>query len=70
MREFGSDGVRKDHPFEQARQKVDLSDKNQIVDRSGIGDDQPHNLEAELFESAALLFETFECVFLVHSVRL
>ena len=36
-----------DHFFKQRWQNVDMPDKDQVVDRPGVGDDQPHHLEAD-----------------------
>src|SRR5689334_14319163 len=64
MGKFGLDGSRQCDLFKNTREKLDMADLDQVIDRAGIGDDQPHQLESELFESLPFLLEIFERVFL------
>ena len=47
-----------------------MADLDQVTDGSGIGDDQSHGLEPELFESLPFLLEIFERVLLVDAMGL
>jgi hypothetical protein len=55
-------GERQRDFFKHAGKKIDLTDQDRIIDRAGIGNDQPHRLEPEFFEGLPLLFKIFERV--------
>jgi hypothetical protein len=40
--QFVPNEFRNEYPFEQSGQDFDLSDQDKIVQRTGVGDDQPH----------------------------
>jgi len=49
MGEFSLNRARNRDPVKHARQKIDVSDQNQMVDWAGIGDHQTHRLEPQVF---------------------
>jgi len=57
-----------DHFLEQNWKDIDASDQHQVVDRPGIGDDQPHRLESQLFQSVAVPLKIFHGVVFIHVV--
>jgi hypothetical protein len=56
--------------FEHAGQKVNVVDLDQVIDWAGIGDNQPHGLEPEIFKGLPFLFKIFEGVILIDAVGL
>lgn len=40
------------NPFEEAREKLDVADQDQVVDRTGVRNDQPHRYSPMLFKAA------------------
>jgi len=62
---LGLNGERQRDFFKHAGRKIDLTDEDQIIDRAGIGNDQPHRLEPEFFEGLPFLFKIFERVLLI-----
>lgn len=55
---------------EQKREKFDLINLNQIMDRACVRDDEKHKSEAEPLQGLALLLEVFHRVFLIDAVGL
>ena len=47
-----------------------MADQDQVIDRTGIGDDQAHGLKSEIFESLPLLLEIFKRVVLKDAMGL
>ena len=71
MAQLVADGLRRQHLFEQLGQNAARADQHQVVERPGIGDDEPHGAsEAEAFQVAALALQIFDAVGLVNLVRL
>lgn len=70
MGEFSLNRARNRDPVKHARQKIDVSDQNQIVDWAGIGDHQTHRLEPQVFENSLFLLKFFDSVFLINAVGL
>ncbi|SPF49044.1 hypothetical protein SBA4_4000004 [Candidatus Sulfopaludibacter sp. SbA4] len=70
VRKFGLHGDRQRDFIEHAGKKLDMADLDQVIDRAGIGDDQPHGLKPDLFESLPFLLEIFESVLLVDAMGL
>ncbi len=60
----------KDNRFTEPRKKVDMLDQDQVVDGTGIGNDQLHELKTEAFESSAFLLKIFHGVVFVNTVGL
>jgi hypothetical protein len=56
--------------FKHLRQKIDVVDQDQVIDRAGIGDYQPHGLQSQFFQRSTLFLKIFENVFFKHAVRL
>ena len=67
---LGLNGDRQRDFFRHAGKKIDLTDQDQIIDRAGIGNDQPHRSEPELFEGLPFLFKIFERVLLIDAMGL
>ena len=44
----------------------DVCGQYQMVDQSGIGDDEPHQLESQLFQGVAILVKIFHGVVFLH----
>ena len=44
--------------------------QDQVVDRPGIGDDEPQRLESQLFQSVTIPLEVFHGVVFVHAMGL
>ena len=61
---------RQDHSVEQGRKKIDMVDQYQVMDGSGIGDDQPHGSEPGASQIGHVALEVFHGEVLVDSVRL
>ena len=47
MSQFIPDDGREDHFIKQRGENVDVPYQDQIVDRAGVGDNQPHRLESQ-----------------------
>ncbi len=47
--EFSPDHAWKRYPFKQAGKNFDMADQDQIIDRAGVGDHQPHVSEPQFF---------------------
>ena len=48
------------NPLKHEGKKFDLPDQDQLVDRTRIGNHQPHESELQFFESLAFLFEVLD----------
>ena len=58
-----------DNLLEENWKKIDTPDQRQIVDRSGIGDYEPHGLESQLFQGVAITLKIFHGVVFIYAMR-
>ncbi len=65
---FGMHGVRERNSFKHAGKKLDMPDLDQVVNRAGIGNYQPHGSEPQFFESLTFLLEVFKRVVLIDAM--
>ena len=70
MGKLGPDSDRNRDSFKHAGKKLHMPDLDQVVDRTGIGNHQPHRSESQFFESLAFVLEVFQTVILVDAVGL
>ena len=57
-----------DHSFKQSRKQIDATDEHKVVNRPGIGNDEPHRLESQLLQSVAVLLKIFHGVVFIHAM--
>jgi len=71
MAEFGAHRFRHKHRFNELGNDRARADQHQVVERPGIGDDEPHaDLEAESSQVLPLALQIVEAVGLEHVMRL
>ena len=60
VHQFLFHGRRQDHLVKQRREDIDMTDQEQIVDRSGVGDDQPHLLKSQSLKSLDVAMQVLD----------
>ena len=68
--EFGLDRARKNYSREETRKNFNPIDKDEVIDGTGVGDDQAHRLQPGFLEGHPLRFKIFQRVFLIDTMRL
>lgn len=71
MAQLGVDRLRYEYLSEQLWKYFVLADQHQVVERAGIGDDEPHAAsEAGFFQVFSVAFQVVQAVRLEHIMRL
>ncbi len=63
-------GGREAHFFKQCRKEVDAPDQNQIVQRVGVGDNEPHASEPQASQGFSSTLKIFHGVVFIDVVSL
>src|SRR5260370_16525596 len=69
IRELVAHGLWCKYLSKEFGQQLDITGQNKIIERPGIGDDEPHStLEAEPLQVPALPFQVFDGIIPKHSI--
>ena len=57
---FAQNDPGKNHSFKHARKQIDVLDEDEIVDRTGVGNDHTHGLEAQALQIRDIMIDVFD----------
>lgn len=70
MTQFGANRFRHQHGLKELRKEFDRTDEYQVIERPGVGDDDPNTASAESIEGLPLTLKICEAIGLEDLMRL